>query len=302
MECATSAASSFQLSAAEICSRECAASTVSSLKRPVGDMNRNRSTGFVTSAASSRQLGAADEHTDIFPSECVAPKEPSVDRLNADEEITRSATDCVTSAASCFQLCAGEKNTDILTPECVAPTVPNVERLDGDEDITRSATDCVTSAASCFQLCAGEENADVLTTERVASTVPRFEPPIGDGNINGSAECIPSAASRLASFSCPHCTKCFQRRDNLNRHISTVHATNKPYECPECAKKFSTVKQYNVHIRRHENKCPYCPEVFRLRKHLVKHVVVGHKDRDPSSVVRNAKQYSGKVFLGLRDP
>ena len=280
---------------------------MSSLKRPVGNMNRNRSTGFVTSAASSCQLGAADEHADIFPSECVAPTVPCVDRLDGDEDITRPSTDCVSSATSCFELCVGEENANILSTECVDSTVPSLERLqvDGDEDITRSATDCVThctSAASCFQLCAGEENAVILTTERVASTVPRFEPPVGDENINRSpAECVPSAASRLASFSCPHCAKCFKRRDNLNLHISTVHATNKPYECHQCAKKFSTVKQYNVHIRRHENKCPYCPEVFRLRKDLVKHVVVGHKDRDPSSVVRNAKQHSGKVFWGPGD-
>ena len=238
-----------------MCPTQCVASTVSSLKRPVGDTNGNRSIGFVTSAASSCQHGAADDHADIFPS------------------------------------------------DCVAPTVPSLERLDGDEDKTRAATDCVTSAASCFQLWDGEENENILpSTERVASTAPGFERPVGDENINRSpAECVPSAASRPASVSCPHCAKCFQSRDNLNRHISYCHATNKPYECHECAKKFSTRKQYNVHIRRHENKCPYCPEVFRVRKDLVKHVVVCHKDKDPSSVVRNAKRYSkGKVFWGPR--
>ena len=232
----------------------------------------------------------------MCPTQCVASTVPSLKCPVGDMNGNRS-TGFVTSAASSCQLGAADDHGDMFPSECVAPTVASLERLDGDGDKTRSATDCVTSAASCFQLCDGEENVNI-TTECVASTVPGFERPVGDENINRSpAECVPSTSSRLASIPCPHCAKCFRRRDNLKRHISSCHATNKPYECQECAKKFSTIKQYNVHIRRHENKCPYCPEVFRVRKDLVKHVVVGHKDRDPSSVVRKATRY-GKVLWG----
>ena len=178
--------------------------------------------------------------------------------------------------------------------------MPSFQLPFGD-DIKKCPTECVTSAACSFQLSAADGNAGIFPSESVAPTVPTLERPVGDENINRSpVEGVPSAASSLASIPCPHCAKCFQRSDNLNRHISVFHTTNKPYECQQCAKKFSTEKQYNAHIRRHENNCPYCPEVFRVRKYLLKHVVLCHKDRDPSSLAWDPKRLSqGKVFWGV---
>lgn len=247
-------------------------------------------------AAPISQLTFCDENANIFPTDCVALTVSSFQPVG-DEDIKRCPTECITSAASSFQLSAGDENANIFPTECVASTVPV-----GDKNVNRS-TDCVTSAASSFQLSAGDENANISHAERVASTVPSFELPVFDNNINRSlADCVTSEAPSLLSVTCPYCAKCFQRSDNLNRHISVFHTTNKPYECQQCAKRFSTENQYNVHIRRHENKCPYCPEVFRVRKYILKHVVLCHKDRDPSSLAwdTTTRRFSqGKFSWGM---
>ena len=333
-ECVTSEASCFQLSAgdANIFPTEYVATTVPSLEPPVGDKNINRSTGCLISESSCFQLSASDENANIFPTEYVATTVPSLEPPVGDKNINRS-TGCLISESSCFQLSAGDENANIFPTEYVATRVPSLEPPVGDKNTNRSAGWLI-SEASCFQLSAGDESARKFPTGCVASTVPSLEPPVGDKNIHRSAgcvtseascfqlsatkcvasfnrpavdenvnrspaECVPSAASSLSTITCPYCAKCFQRPSHLNRHISVFHTTNKPFECQQCAKKFSTEKQYNVHIRRHENKCPYCTEVFRVRKDLLKHVVLCHKDRDPSSLVRDAKRYSqGKFSCG----
>ena len=83
-------------------------------------------------------------------------------------------------------------------------------------------------------------------------------------------------------FPCPHCRYVTDRRNNLKRHISTMHqACDKQLEC--CGVSFSTKASLREHIMIfHHNgySCPYCGRRFCRKALLKRHLSVhsGQKD------------------------
>ena len=83
-------------------------------------------------------------------------------------------------------------------------------------------------------------------------------------------------------FPCPHCRYVTDRRNNLKRHISTMHQTcEKTLEC--CGVSFSTKASLREHIMIfHHNgySCPYCGRRFCRKALLKRHLSVhsGQKD------------------------
>lgn len=83
-------------------------------------------------------------------------------------------------------------------------------------------------------------------------------------------------------FPCPHCRYVTDRRNNLKRHISTMHQTcEKQLEC--CGVSFSTKASLREHIMIfHHNgySCPYCGRRFCRKALLKRHLSVhsGQKD------------------------
>lgn len=83
-------------------------------------------------------------------------------------------------------------------------------------------------------------------------------------------------------FPCPHCRYVTDRRNNLKRHISTMHQTcDKQLEC--CGVSFSTKASLREHIMIfHHNgySCPYCGRRFCRKALLKRHLSVhsGQKD------------------------
>ena len=83
-------------------------------------------------------------------------------------------------------------------------------------------------------------------------------------------------------FPCPHCRYVTDRRNNLKRHISTMHqACEKLLEC--CGVSFSTKASLREHIMIfHHNgySCPYCGRRFCRKALLKRHLSVhsGQKD------------------------
>lgn len=83
-------------------------------------------------------------------------------------------------------------------------------------------------------------------------------------------------------FPCPHCRYVTDRRNNLKRHISTMHQTcDKVLEC--CGVSFGTKASLREHIMIfHHNgySCPYCGRRFCRKALLKRHLSVhsGQKD------------------------
>ena len=86
-----------------------------------------------------------------------------------------------------------------------------------------------------------------------------------------------------ASKTCHICTTCgkgFSRRENLSRHLKTVHLNEKAFTCKTCFKTFSEKANLEQHIRLHTGEKPFtcsiCNEIFRTRQLYSKHLKRAH--------------------------
>ena len=46
---------------------------------------------------------------------------------------------------------------------------------------------------------------------------------------------------------CPHCSKTFNRRFHLTRHINSLHNSTSSFKCTKCAREFSRQDKLNTH-------------------------------------------------------
>ena len=88
-----------------------------------------------------------------------------------------------------------------------------------------------------------------------------------------------SSNYKTQEYQCQQCPKRYNRKNNLNYHVTMKHTgihKRKRYECFECGKQF----HYNSHLKQHENihlkikphGCPHCDMRFARSDGLKRHI------------------------------
>lgn len=67
-------------------------------------------------------------------------------------------------------------------------------------------------------------------------------------------------------FVCQECGKSYNKKDQLQEHITVIHNNIKPHVCTECGKSFGRKTRLREHMDIHlgiaRHKCPYCSRAF----------------------------------------
>ena len=96
-----------------------------------------------------------------------------------------------------------------------------------------------------------------------------------------SAHQIPNTPCKCC-FSCEHCYKTFDRKENLKRHENLVHLKLKPFSCLECTKSFGEKNGLKTHVEGVHSKnnfpCPQCNQPFAHRHNVTRHIKLVHSD------------------------
>ena len=75
-------------------------------------------------------------------------------------------------------------------------------------------------------------------------------------------------------YECPDCSKKFKARRHLDVHYR-IHSGLRPYECPECGQTFNQPGPLNTHRRLHTGERPYscdiCKESFMRKDAMLVH-------------------------------
>ncbi len=88
-------------------------------------------------------------------------------------------------------------------------------------------------------------------------------------------------------FNCNECFKIFLRKDNLDRHIKTIHIQNNNFKCDICFSTFlrkdgldrhiNTVHLKTVHIQNNQFSCNICSTTFSRKDGLDRHIKSVHE-------------------------
>ncbi|XP_030377815.1 zinc finger protein 250 [Scaptodrosophila lebanonensis] len=102
-------------------------------------------------------------------------------------------------------------------------------------------------------------------------------------------------------YECTDCGKGFSQLRNYKYHLS-VHRGTKEFaaECPECGKTFNDKGYLSSHMKIHRNRkeyeCPYCPKSFNQRVAFNMHVRI-HTGVKPHKCAECGKRFSRKMLL-----
>ena len=93
------------------------------------------------------------------------------------------------------------------------------------------------------------------------------------------------------SFTCSQCNKSFSSKQNLEKHLDSVHLKLKPFNCNQCDKSFPSKQNLDrhtdtVHLKIKAFECTKCNESFSLKHHLKSHVHAIHTNPRPKSMSR----------------
>nr|KAG5685738.1 hypothetical protein BaRGS_019147 [Batillaria attramentaria] len=128
---------------------------------------------------------------------------------------------------------------------------------------------------------AGLSHFQAMNHSQLASEMAKLKSPFINRNYLELAMLVCNTF-RGKLFPCPHCRYVTDRRNNLKRHVSTMHqACDKVLEC--CGVQFNTKASLREHIMIfHHNgySCPYCGRRFCRKALLKRHLSVhsGQKD------------------------
>ena len=102
------------------------------------------------------------------------------------------------------------------------------------------------------------------------------------------------------SFQCKACNKNFSRKDNITRHIESVHLKLRNHLCSDCGKEFSEKAALVRHVSmQHGNvryPCHLCDKSYGLEKDLKSHIKVMHENLSYTCTICN-KAFSQKSNL-----
>ena len=86
-------------------------------------------------------------------------------------------------------------------------------------------------------------------------------------------------------FSCPHCSKSFSTKPNLNVHVDRIHVLKKNHKCKfcdyQCFKKYQLkAHMLRMHTEQDEKlfKCNQCDKFYKEQRSLKLHVLRVHKE------------------------
>ena len=86
------------------------------------------------------------------------------------------------------------------------------------------------------------------------------------------------------AFKCEHCHKNISTKDNMRKHIDSVHKKLRKHKCSFCEKAFTDPTPLKQHLERHKAdpsvrpfKCHLCAKAFMLEVHLKGHILVVHE-------------------------
>ena len=108
------------------------------------------------------------------------------------------------------------------------------------------------------------------------------------------------------TFKCPHCSKVFPRKWNMENHVKTRHLKLKEFECPvaDCKKPFFSkldVERHmaSVHSDEFQFKCDICGDRFAIKSGLTRHMATIHAESKDwvCSISSCNKQFATKQIL-----
>ena len=85
----------------------------------------------------------------------------------------------------------------------------------------------------------------------------------------------PSAVKK--TFKCRHCGRLFLKEYDFKQHERChIEADERPFQCPQCGKRYPSNSKLNIHMRIHTGELPYkcdiCDRRFMTQTHLRRHV------------------------------
>ena len=103
-------------------------------------------------------------------------------------------------------------------------------------------------------------------------------------------------------YDCIFCGKKFYSKQNVDKHISSVHEGKKPYLCSQCGSSYGDKFNLKIHIERvHEGKKPYqcgqCDKKFGHKCHLKTHVSSFHENIRPFQCTLCSRSFFNKDQL-----
>ncbi|XP_019544457.3 zinc finger protein 79 [Aedes albopictus] len=134
----------------------------------------------------------------------------------------------------------------------------------------------------------GMDSADMLGY----GLVPRQTSPVGS---------FPIGFSEF-SFQCQICDKIFGNEDTLTTHEKTHKSPR--FECEECGKGFSQLRNYKYHISVHRGtkefaaKCPECGKVFNDKGYLSSHLKI-HRNKKEYACPHCPKSFNQRVAFNM---
>ncbi|UMM15196.1 hypothetical protein L5515_002719 [Caenorhabditis briggsae] len=108
----------------------------------------------------------------------------------------------------------------------------------------------------------------------------------------------------LVSHTCPLCSVAMESRSAIHRHLMTKHSRrSRDFKCTTCNKMFFTESELNRHAVYHTDvmySCKHCPEKFKWKKQLLKHMKEHEENFNPTPYICHIcdRSYSSGFALG----
>ena len=101
----------------------------------------------------------------------------------------------------------------------------------------------------------------------------------------------------MVYFECNECLKCFGTQNILERHMQTVHSTERPYKCEACKEAFNSKPNLEKHMKHSHDQtrpfeCSVCQKTFHSKEKLDHHFARAHELRNCESCPHCGKQCS----------
>ncbi|XP_054743301.1 zinc finger protein 358 [Anastrepha obliqua] len=178
---------------------------------------------------------------------------------------------------------------------------------------TKSSTDLLLLKSSTIALNTAANCKLTATTTKLCASSPASVPTLNAEEISykccicdkvfGCSQTLQAHEKTHKSprYECTDCGKGFSQLRNYKYHLS-VHRGTKEFaaECPECGKTFNDKGYLSSHMKIHRNKkeyeCPYCPKSFNQRVAFNMHVRI-HTGVKPHKCAECGKRFSRKMLL-----